>query len=324
MSEQETPEPQTAAAEPGTGDNGELTPQMDPFEGTTEELRAKIEAAMESGEPETKLGDPPAEVEETPSEPVEVSESTDTPAADATGEPDSTEEKDLTEADELRAMLEVAESDRKHFESLLGGRAGEDGFFKTKATQLEREMAELRQKLDAGTAEPSYQDPPQPQPQSVPQADNYLVELAVQNASQSFFAANPDAKLQTDADFAEAVKANAKQLQDALSLGDPRLAAAETTRLLSGAQAKVDSVRKRARLDEIRTKRAEQGTRLKDKKRASAAASAGTSSGTPAKRRIDPMKIPMEELRELAEAEARAAGEERRSDVWLLLLTLLA
>jgi hypothetical protein len=309
---EEISEGQTAPAEQAAeSTNGE---QFDPNAVSLDELRDKI--ASEQAAEEAA----PAPVEEAPIEeetPEEAPAGAEAETTEAPAEEEAPADAELSETDELRAMLEVQQAQSKHFESLLGRQAGEDGFFKRKYEQQQNEIAELRRQLQSGGVREelpteTYQPPA---PQQAPVADStttYLVGKAMQDAGQEFLAENPDAIAKDEATGAQdlnpalkaALQAQQERINRSLTTNDPIRAASEVKALLSAAWAKVDLDRKKARLEEIHRKRFEQGKRLKERKRASASASPGKAKPTSTQRRVDLMTMPLEELRKLAEQQS--------------------
>jgi hypothetical protein len=287
-------------SEPGTD-----TPQFDPFSLGLDELKTKIESAVYAEEPEPEV---PVDGPQEPSNGETVAPE---PEGDPATKP--TEETETpTEADELRAMLELAESRAKHFESLIGSRTGEEGFFKQKAQKLESEIRDLRQRIEHGADDPANQPETRTHaPRSADPATTYLLSLAIKEAGQNFFAGTPGALVKDEAGrnvLDPAFQSELGNFQDLvapiLEANDPLYAATEVGRLLNAAWSKVERVKKEHHLAEIQRRRAEQGKRLKDKKRASAAASTGAPPSRSAKRAIDPFKLPIDELKKLAERES--------------------
>jgi len=298
------------------------------YEMDLDKMRTKIELGLDAEEAEARRAEAEA-VEEAPSEePAE--EAASEPEAETTDEPSAvtepTDETEVTEAEELRAMLEEQQAQTKHFESLLGAKTGEDGYFKRKAAELEQRLAQMEQ---GGTASDEFAETTQPRqsPQAKPASDSsasYLVGLAIKDASQAFLNSTPDlyltdaegkAKIDPDTgqpaldpEFKNAIATVSNQINGLLQMDDPVAAGQEASRLLSSAWAKADLTKKRAHRMEIQRRRADQAERLKSKKRASASASTGAAPPRPKKREVDPMTMPMDELRKLADKEAKDAG----------------
>jgi len=308
-------------ADPGNG-----TPEaFDPLSVPMDELRAKIESGEPAEETKAAGADEPT-VEETPEEAEAAPEKVEVEATEQTeeeapaGAKEATDEEPPSELDELRAEMDLAQARTKHFESLLGRQAGEDGFWKQKYAALEETLSEIRQGLASGAAratddlgEPVRQAPVAPQrvqPQVRDENTSYIVGLAIKDAGQQFFAENPGARVEVEGGGMrihpdiEKVLAGV-DVSGILNAASPLQAQAELGRVLGAAWSRVDRDQKTARLNEIKSKRFEQGERLKKRKIASAASSTG-STGPKPKRAVDPFAIPMDELRKLAEQEAAA------------------
>jgi len=290
-------------------------PKMeDLFSKDLDKMRTEIDSAIYAEEQATP--DPVDEMEAPSDETVDKPESEPEVEVEQVAQSEATPENgesDVTEADELRAMLELQQAETRRLE---GHRAGEDGFFKNKAAQLEREILRLRQQPQDG----SYPEPVAPA--MLPSAPDpissnnqkWMMDAAEREASQEFLDRTPgvmiekDGKAIMDPSFAEALGPSAKDIREAKSTGDATYVKAETSRLLNAAWSAVDRDRKEARLDEVRRKRADQAKRLTDKKRVSAASSPSSTTATPQKRRVDPRKLSTEKLKQLAQEEAEAAG----------------
>jgi len=310
MAEEMAPETQPAAEAPERSTAAEQ--EFDPYGMSTDDLRTKIESKLYGEEP----------TEEVDAAGAEEAPSADEASPEQTAVADDAEAEDTdnvpSEAEELRAALEVQQAQAKHFESLLRSRGGEDGFFKSKAAQLESEIAALRSQLE-GRGDDDFVEPASPaRRESKPSrsrtsdaSTTYLVGMAIKDAANSFLSNTPgavkevDGRMVVDADLqaalSEVMSGNATAIVEST---DPIAAQAAVNSALSAAWGKVDLKRKQDNLAEITRRRGEQGKRLTNKKRASAASSTGSPTVRVRNKSVDPYSMPIEELRKLAEAES--------------------
>ena len=310
MSDENSESQPAPEAEPATETQatteGQKDLEFDPYSVDVDELRQKIERETYAAEPES-----PEEVQ-TVDEPVEaVAEEQ---QAGEPSEEDAEPPAEQPEIDETQARLELAEASAKHFETMLGRRGGEEGFFRQKAAKLEEEMSQLRAAISSGREDdyvprdtPAAAAPPPAQPRAdANQA--YLAQLALKDAVSTFMQSNPDLQTKengsvvTDPDFAQAISGSLERLRDVMQTGDPTFVQEETTRMLESAASKSNLVKKQKQLEEVRRRKADQAKTFTDKKRASAASS-GSTPARENKKALDPMNMDLDELKKRIEEE---------------------
>ena len=332
MSDEERTSEVVPAAEAVEPTPKAVDPSLDPMDMPLEELLARTENSMfeediesqQASAPEEQPAEEPAapaEDEEAPSElATEPGEPTQEPSTEEPATKPAVEESAPSEVDELRAMLDVQQSEAKHFESLLGRHTGSEDFHKRKIASMETELADLRTKLTNGDtypveSQPQYtaQQPSVPQPQQATDSvRTYLVGQAIEKAAKDFLevteglsSKDENGQLVADPNFVTALQRHQEAITAVQQTDDPLFAGQEIRRVLSSAWGEADRERKVVRLKEIQRKRADQTKRLDQAK--VEAASASTSPTAPqARRKIDPWdpNIPTEELRKRAEKES--------------------
>ena len=294
-------------AEPGT--EQVPTTDFDPNTVPMDELRAKIEQeyhenAQSPEEPDSEVLEP-----DTPDEVEVAAEPDETVAEDAPTDEQATEEADV-EAEELPqisqelllARLEETDARAKHFESLQGQRAGNEGFLQQQIQQLQAQLAAAI----APTSDDTYGDP-SPERLVVPatpalpdSTTRWAVERAIKDSATDAVAGRNDLYLEdgktVNPDFASIVERRKDDLLRINAVTDPVTAGQQMRGVMGSILSEFDVTLKQRVREEVEKRSGDQAARLKDKKRASASASSG-SAPPPRPKTLDPMTMPLDELK---------------------------
>lgn len=312
------PENVTPEGEQVTGED------FDPYAVTLDDLEKKIESARHAEEEspeapadETPVEEPEAEAAEEPEE-EQASESE--PEPEPEGTQATEEESTVSDEDILRARVEHAEAQAKHFETELGRKAGESGHFKQKLAELEGQMRALQQGTaqthdeygEAGHREPQPQ-PRQPQPDE--SLRSYVMGTAFRDGGADFFTAHPDAFVDdgngqrvVDPEFAKAMTDSGFNPEELMVSNDPLYVRGEVTRALEATYNRVRAGRHKAHLEDLERRKSDELQKLRDKKRVSAASTGAPARARPKAVKFDPWKVSIEDLKKKVD-EARESAD---------------
>ena len=263
------------------------------------------------------------ESESTDDEPTggddQIEESEDEPSGEV--EPDAAEKADApdeaeppTEIEVLRAKLEAAEEQAKHFERVAGGHAGKIGYLEKRLRELEEAGSRSRPTDEFGDDVEQVPERQVTQSQNGGRQESAVsIKLAMEQAAREVYAANPDLIIagengeQTiDPKFTESLgelRANAEQILSASTADE---AYNRTAALLGDAASKYKAVRKQVLAQELERRRADSAAKLKQEKRAASVSTSTTVDRQPPTRRAtSPQQMTDKEL-EQAVAEMSA------------------
>jgi hypothetical protein len=297
-----------------------------------EDLEELIKGAALGGQAELPLEPEQAEEPETAEvgEPEPEPEPEEAAAEDTEAEPEAEETEEEVDAgvevpgqldyDILQAKLDEAIANAKHQEVTASRHGGEVGFLNQRLAALEAQNKQLLARLQGQTVTeettyeptapaPTVQAPPQAPPTLSDPNTTFLVSQAIQLAGNAFVQAHPEVIIDGEGEqagekvldplFMKEFARYEKEHSELALAPDPVVAGQRATHLLESTFSGFYRRKATERVKALQRKKADSAAALKKKKRAGAISTSGGKAAAKTKKTLDPMSMPMDDLKAL-------------------------